>query len=122
MRNRITLLVAATMLALTMALGGAGAAFAQTPAEQACAALEGEFISDGGNATCVVVEEASVTTTKQCAFNEGGQRFGEQTVTTTTTTTTTIEYRGQSAVVESTNTETETTTETGECANVPGPR
>jgi hypothetical protein len=35
MRRRITMLVMAAMLALTMSLGGAGAAFAATPACEA---------------------------------------------------------------------------------------
>jgi NaMN:DMB phosphoribosyltransferase len=124
MRKRITLLVAATMLALTMALGGAGAALAQTPAERACEAAGGTF-TPGNRSTCVVVVvNDPVTSPQECQFNQGGKRQGEQEVTTQTTTTTTIVFSGRSANVQSS---TPVTSEpeiiaTGECRNVPGPQ
>ena len=125
MRKRITLLVAATMLALTMALGGAGAALAQTPAERACEAAGGTF-TPGNRSTCVVVVvNDPVTSPQECQFNQGGKRQGEQEVTTQTTTTTTIVFSGRSANVvgePTISTSDPVIIGTTECRNVPGPQ
>ncbi len=125
MRKRITLLVAATMLALTMALGGAGAALAQTPAERACEAAGGTF-TPGNRSTCVVVvTNPAETGTQPCEFNRGGQRSGQQEVVTQTTTTTTIVFSGRSANVVGEPTISTSDPEiiaTGQCRNVPGPQ
>jgi hypothetical protein len=140
MRKRITLLVAATMLALTMALGSAGAAFGQT--EPVCTTTGP---GGGGISTVTCVEtstetfEETQTTSQKCQFNQGGQRSGEQEVTTTntfevtTTTTTVTTFQGnpKSGNVKSGPTSTsvdsppvliDTETTTGECRNTPGPQ
>ena len=57
MRKRITVLIAALMLALTMAFGSV-AAFAASPAEEACDAGGGEFVKTGpGQFTCIFPPE-----------------------------------------------------------------
>ena len=50
MRKRITLLVVALMMALTMALGAAGAAFAASPLAEECMAKGGTW--DSATKTC----------------------------------------------------------------------
>ncbi len=56
MRKRITVLVAALMLTLTMAFGSL-AAFAVSPSQEQCEAQGGTFTRSGGQVSCVIVEE-----------------------------------------------------------------
>ncbi len=136
MRKRITLLVAATMLALTMALGGAGAAFGQP----VCTTM-----SDRGIFTVTCVETSTdtftdtQTTTQPCQVGNSG-RTGQQEVTTTstfevtTTTTTVTTFRGNPQAGNVLTGPTSTSVDsppvligepeitTGNCQNTPGPQ
>ncbi len=56
MRRRITVLIMAAMLALTMAFATAPA-FAVSPSEQECVDAGGTFDRDRGQVSCVIVEE-----------------------------------------------------------------
>jgi hypothetical protein len=56
MRKRISLLVAALMLALTMSFGSV-AAFAASPSQEQCEAQGGTFTKERGEVQCVIVEE-----------------------------------------------------------------
>jgi hypothetical protein len=73
MRKRITLLIAALMLALTMALG-AGAAFAASPLAEECAANGGTF--DSATKTCTYPVGNSGKE-KTATFHDAGN--GDQT-------------------------------------------
>jgi hypothetical protein len=125
MRKRITLLVAATMLALTMALGGAGAALAQTQAERACADRGGTIVAgERGTTTCQVTTTVPVQTERSCEVGNSG-REGTQQGTVTETTTTTIVFNGSSGNVRSSTTgptEFGDFEATGPCKNNPGPQ
>ena len=73
MRKRITLLVAALMLTLTMAFGSL-AAFAAPPSQEQCEAQGGTFTKQQGQVSCVIVTE-----------QEGkNPKFTQETETTTT--------------------------------------
>jgi hypothetical protein len=109
-------------IGLLLTVGAVMALMVALSSGVASASHEGECTFQGGRTTCVVVVQTTETTTQECQFNQGGQRSGEREVTTTTTTTTTTVFRGRSENVESRDVQTVTTTEVGECRNVPGPR
>jgi hypothetical protein len=99
MRKRITVLMVAALLALTMAFAMAAPAFAASPAEAECAA-GGTYEGQGGQKTCVLPPEptnpgnpqsgnanepfTTNTTTQQTgAGGGGGEQQGPDTSTTT---------------------------------------
>jgi hypothetical protein len=90
MRKRITLLIAALTLALTMAFGSV-AAFAASPAEEACNDAGGTYTKTGSQAECVILsnpgtdnENAATpkkdTNTQTGAGGGGGEKRSSDTV------------------------------------------
>lgn len=57
MRRRITMLITAAILALTMSLAAALPAFAASPSELECEAQGGTFDRTQGTVSCVIVDE-----------------------------------------------------------------
>ena len=99
MRKRITMLMTAALLALTMAFAMAAPSFAASPAEEECNALQGTYEGTGGQKTCVLPPEdtnpgnpqstnanepfTTNTTTQQTgAGGGGGEAQGPDTSTT----------------------------------------
>ena len=78
-RKRITVLMVAALLALTMAFAMAAPAFAASPAEEECLAAGGTYEGQGGQKTCVLPPEPT---------NPGNPQSGNANEPFTTNTTT----------------------------------
>ncbi len=81
MRRRITMLIMAAMLALTMSLGGAGAAFAETVCTKERGTVTCTETTPGKNERQEKFQETTTTTTKGNETNFSPEPQGTGTAT-----------------------------------------
>jgi hypothetical protein len=120
-RRIVLLLTVGAVMALMVALGGVASANHWT--DPPCTFA-------GGTTTCVEVTPLPpLVTSQSCEFNQGGQRFGQQTVTQERALQTTTVYAGQSHNLAPGVSPNPSFAEInvgdpvlGPCQNVPGPR